>query len=150
MIMVNIFGAAVFILALVLLPITEGQAVSGTPATTFVPRPLCNFQMALANSACAYLPFVQISPPSPRPPFDDDDDNDRGKRRRHRRRHRRVRDHDEHRHEHHRRERAEDPDHGDHDDHDHDEDDHNVYVDCGFIKILSIKSWNLSFFLHSC
>nr|GEU74449.1 hypothetical protein [Tanacetum cinerariifolium] len=113
MIMVNIFGAAVFILVLVLRPITEGQVVPVVPVTPFAPRPLCNFQMALANQACAYLPFMQVPPPAPRAPFTpppppSDEDTD----------------HDEHRHEHHRRERDEDPDHGDHDDHDHYGDDH--------------------------
>nr|GFA57540.1 hypothetical protein [Tanacetum cinerariifolium] len=38
------------------------------PIPPFAPRPLCNFQLALANQACAYLPSSRI-PPSPPSPF---------------------------------------------------------------------------------
>ncbi|KAD6120150.1 hypothetical protein E3N88_11421 [Mikania micrantha] len=53
------------------------------PIVTVSPRPLCNYQMALANQACAFLPFVQVPPSAPRapygppaPPSDGDDDGD--------------------------------------------------------------------------
>ncbi|KAL4572066.1 hypothetical protein LXL04_018835 [Taraxacum kok-saghyz] len=46
--------------------------VSTVPIPPFAPRPLCNFQLALANQACAYLPSWRLppsplSPPSPYP-----------------------------------------------------------------------------------
>ncbi|KAJ0947292.1 putative bifunctional inhibitor/plant lipid transfer protein/seed storage helical domain superfamily [Helianthus annuus] len=41
--------------------------VSAVPIPPFAPRPLCNFQLALANQACAYLPSLQIPPPPPSP-----------------------------------------------------------------------------------
>ncbi|KAK1420505.1 hypothetical protein QVD17_22160 [Tagetes erecta] len=42
--------------------------VSSVPIPPFAPRPLCNFQLALANQACAYLPSSRTLPPPP-PPF---------------------------------------------------------------------------------
>nr|GFA56378.1 hypothetical protein [Tanacetum cinerariifolium] len=42
--------------------------VTTVPIPPFAPRPLCNFQLALANQACAYLPSSRI-PPSPPSPF---------------------------------------------------------------------------------
>ncbi|KAI9080265.1 hypothetical protein K1719_037659 [Acacia pycnantha] len=42
------------------------------------PRPLCASQFALANYACARLPFTRGTPPSPPSPPDDGDDDDDG------------------------------------------------------------------------
>lgn len=42
--------------------------VTTVPIPPFAPRPLCNFQLALANQACAYLPSSQVPPP-PSSPF---------------------------------------------------------------------------------
>ncbi|XP_076940340.1 uncharacterized protein LOC143609476 [Bidens hawaiensis] len=39
--------------------------VGTVPLPPFAPRPLCNFQLALANQACAYLPSSQVPPPPP-------------------------------------------------------------------------------------
>lgn len=113
MIRVIILKFAIFMLVLVLHPLTEGQLVPMVPITPFAPRPLCNYQMALANQACAYLPFIQVPPPAPRapfappPPMSDDEDSPEPD---HERRHR---GHDE-----------EDPDHDHDNDHegDHDND----------------------------
>ncbi|KAI3800992.1 hypothetical protein L1987_29092 [Smallanthus sonchifolius] len=41
--------------------------VSTVPIPPFAPRPLCNFQLALANQACAYLPSSRTPPPPPLP-----------------------------------------------------------------------------------
>ncbi|KAJ0520302.1 putative bifunctional inhibitor/plant lipid transfer protein/seed storage helical domain superfamily [Helianthus annuus] len=70
MIRSTILKAVIFVFVLFLHPHTEGQVVPIVPLTPFAPRPLCNYQMALANQACAYLPFVQIPPPAPRAPYD--------------------------------------------------------------------------------
>ncbi|KAL8232841.1 hypothetical protein R6Q57_002619 [Mikania cordata] len=78
MIRFNILEIALVVLVVILHPCTKAQVISVVPATPFSPRPLCNYQMALANQACAYLPFVQIPPPAPRAPYDpqpSDDDN---------------------------------------------------------------------------
>ncbi|KAI3805978.1 hypothetical protein L1987_21866 [Smallanthus sonchifolius] len=58
-----------FMFVLFLHPRTKGQVVPLVPIPPFAPRPLCSYQMALANQACAYLPFIQIPPPAPRAPF---------------------------------------------------------------------------------
>ncbi|XP_023765228.1 uncharacterized protein LOC111913756 [Lactuca sativa] len=63
----NVHNLAVFTLFLVF------HLVSSVPIPPFAPRPLCNFQLALANQACAYLPSWRLppsplSPPSPFPP----------------------------------------------------------------------------------
>ncbi|KAK9055785.1 hypothetical protein SSX86_026870 [Deinandra increscens subsp. villosa] len=42
--------------------------VGTVPIPPFAPRPLCNFQLALANQACAYLPSA-LTPPPPQLPF---------------------------------------------------------------------------------
>ncbi|KAL8192051.1 hypothetical protein R6Q57_028172 [Mikania cordata] len=39
--------------------------VGTVPIPPFAPRPLCNFQLALANQACSYLPSSQTPPPPP-------------------------------------------------------------------------------------
>ncbi|KAI3732409.1 hypothetical protein L1987_63614 [Smallanthus sonchifolius] len=105
----------------VLHPLTEGQviplvSIPVVPVTPFAPRPLCNYQMALANQACAYLPFIQIPPPAPRTPFDplpSDEDTPEPE---HRHRHRHVHGHGHtHSHEH-----DEDPDPDPDHSHDHD------------------------------
>ncbi|KVH94398.1 polyadenylate-binding protein 1-B-like [Cynara cardunculus var. scolymus] len=96
-IVISILKLALFMLVLVLHPSSEGQLVPLVPVTPFAPRPLCNFQMALANQACAYLPFVQVPPQAPRapmappPPSSDEDGEDH----RHGRRHRHDHDHDD-------------------------------------------------------
>lgn len=87
MIRYDILEVALFLLVVVLHPHTEGQVIPiGTiplvPVAPFAPRPLCNYQIALANQACAYLPFIQVPPPAPRAPFDlppSDDDTPKPK-----------------------------------------------------------------------
>ena len=70
MIKFTVLRLVLFMLVLVLRPSTEGQVVVPVvPLTPFIPRPLCNYQMALANQACLYLPFTQVPPQAPRAPF---------------------------------------------------------------------------------
>ncbi|WOH01673.1 hypothetical protein DCAR_0521058 [Daucus carota subsp. sativus] len=67
---VDIPKIALFIMLLVLSPQIECQTwrQPNTPMSPFPPiqpTPLCASQFALANHACARLPFNPISPPSP-------------------------------------------------------------------------------------
>ncbi|KVI12489.1 hypothetical protein Ccrd_009138 [Cynara cardunculus var. scolymus] len=65
----NVLKWASFTLFLVFHPQIERPLVATVPIPPFAPRPLCNFQLALANQACAYLPSSLVSPPPPPPPF---------------------------------------------------------------------------------
>ncbi|KAI3773091.1 hypothetical protein L6452_04290 [Arctium lappa] len=64
----NVLKFAAFTLFLVFHPQIDGPLVATVPIPPFAPRPLCNFQLALANQACAYLPSSLVPPPPPPPP----------------------------------------------------------------------------------
>ncbi|XP_023748467.1 uncharacterized protein LOC111896717 [Lactuca sativa] len=105
MIKFTVLRLVLFMLVLVLRPSTEGQVVVPVvPLTPFIPRPLCNYQMALANQACLYLPFTQVPPQAPRAPFGPpsppSDDERHDHRHGHRHGHRHDDDDDDNEHEH--------------------------------------------------
>ncbi|KAK7242978.1 hypothetical protein RIF29_37760 [Crotalaria pallida] len=64
---------------LALVPKMESQDVRSSAVAPITQRPLCASQFALANYACARLPFSPGSPPEPppdSPPSPDDDGGD--------------------------------------------------------------------------
>lgn len=89
----NLITVALTFLAVV--PKMESQ-IRPPAVTPITPRPLCASQFALANYACARLPFSPGSPPEP-PPSPPSPDDDEGHRNNHHHRHH------GHRHGHHHR-----------------------------------------------